>query len=108
MEHAHDRDEWLMLQVTQGERRPLELLIRRYATALLTFIRRMVGDPHRSEELFQEAFLAVWAKRRQYQFPRPFKPWLYTIALNKCRATFRGRAALPAASLEEDAPGSPQ
>ena len=38
-----------------------------------------------------EVFLAVWVKRKQYAFPRPFKPWLYAIALNKCRADFRLR-----------------
>jgi RNA polymerase sigma-70 factor (ECF subfamily) len=66
----------------------------------------MVGDRHRSEELFQEVFLVVWLKRRQYEYPRPFRPWLYTIALNKCRAEFRGRS-LPAASLGEKASDPP-
>jgi RNA polymerase sigma-70 factor (ECF subfamily) len=100
---AHQRDEWLMAEVRLGQREALEPLIRRYATPLLTFIHRMVGDGHRSEELFQEVFLAIWKKRAQYQFPRPFKPWLYRIAVNKCRAAFRGQA-LPTvhlAALEE-------
>src|SRR5262249_48602582 len=66
-------------------------------------IRRMVGDLHRSEELFQEVFLAVWAKRRQYQHPRPFKPWLYAIALNRCRAAFRRPSAPAPVSLEDGA-----
>lgn len=92
MPAVHDQDEWLMAQVAGGQRELLEPLLRRYASPLLTFIRRMVGDAHRSEELFQEVFLAVWVKRKQYQFPRPFKPWLYGIALNKCRETFRTRA----------------
>src|SRR5262249_22188032 len=93
MKQPDERDEWLMGQVALGQRESLEPLVRRYASPLLTFIRRMVGDRHRSEELFQEVFLAVWAKRRQYQFPRPVKAWLYGITLNKCRQTFRGREA---------------
>ena len=72
-----------------------EALVRRHATGLLTFLTRMVGDRHRAEELFQEVFLAVWLKRRQYQHPRPFRPWLYAIALNRCRAVFRLRAPAP-------------
>jgi RNA polymerase sigma-70 factor (ECF subfamily) len=91
MQQAQERDEWLMAQVASGKREHLEPLIRRYANPLLTFIRRMVGDQHKSEELFQEVFLAVWIKRRQYQFPRLFKAWLYAIAVNKCRETYRGR-----------------
>jgi RNA polymerase sigma-70 factor (ECF subfamily) len=93
MNAVEERDEWLMAQVARGKREHLEPLVRRYATPLLTFITRMVGDRHRSEELFQEVFLAVWAKRRQYQFPRTFKSWLYAIALNKCRAAFRRKDA---------------
>ena len=106
MDRQADRDEWLMAQVANGSRDHLEPLIRRYANPLLTFIQRMIGDRHRSEELFQEVFLAVWTKRRQYQFPRPFKAWLYAIAANKCHAVARARR-LAAVALEEEAPWSP-
>ena len=89
MNARNERDEWLMAQVALGHREALEPLVRRYAGPLVGFIRRLVRDSHRGEELFQDVFLAVWQKRTQYQFPRPFKPWLYMIALNKCRADFR-------------------
>jgi hypothetical protein len=39
-------DQWLMCQVSLGSREHLETLIRRYATPLTTFLRRMVADPH--------------------------------------------------------------
>lgn len=90
MQARNERDEWLMAQAALGQRDALEPLVRRYAGPLVGFIRRMIGDSHRAEELFQEVFLTVWQKRSQYQFPRPFKPWLYMIALNRCRADFRG------------------
>jgi RNA polymerase sigma-70 factor (ECF subfamily) len=84
-----ETDEQLMAQVAQNVREPIGILLRRYASPLLTFIQRMVGDRHRSEELFQEVFLAVWTERRRYEFPRPFRAWLYGIAFNKCRNDFR-------------------
>jgi RNA polymerase sigma-70 factor (ECF subfamily) len=96
-----ERDEYLMARVADGQSELLEPLVRRYASQLLTFLCRMTGDRHRAEELFQDTFLAVWLKRWQYQYPRPFKPWLYAIALNKCRAVFR-RAAHPTVALSED------
>lgn len=74
MTRKHETDEWLMEQVAAGCRDGPETLVRRYASPLLTFIQRMIGDRHRSEELFQEVFLAVWLKRKQYQPPRPFRP----------------------------------
>jgi RNA polymerase sigma-70 factor (ECF subfamily) len=100
-------DEWLMAQAAQDRRDALEALVRRYASPLYSFIHHLVGDAHKSEELFQEVFLALWAKRGQYWYPRPFRPWLYAIALNKCRASFRGPAARAALPLEEVAVSGP-
>ena len=95
MEKKQDSDECLMREVAGGKHEPLNTLMRRHATALLTFIQRMIGDPHRAEELFQEVFLAVWIFRRRYQYPLPFRAWLLGIAMNKCRADFRRYNPLP-------------
>ena len=91
MDRAPKTDEWLMGRVSEGDRDRLEPLVRRHASPLLNFIRHMVHDAHRSEELFQEVFLAVWNKRSSYMTWRTFKPWLYAIALNKVREHLRGR-----------------
>lgn len=107
MNLKQERDEWLMAKVAEGRREYVEPLVRRYANPLLTFIRRMVGDAHRSEELFQEVFLAVWRKRRQYRFPRPFKSWVFTIAANKCRAAHRRKHLVAAAPLQDDSRTGP-
>jgi RNA polymerase sigma-70 factor (ECF subfamily) len=107
MEAGDDRDEYLMARVAHNQPELLERLLRRHASPLLTFIQRMVGDRHRSEELFQEVFLAVWVKRQQYTYPRPFKPWLYAIALNKCRAAFRLRSHPVVALPDEDGQAPP-
>ena len=78
-----------MGQVARGKREQLDILVRRYASPLLTFITRMTGDNHLAEEVFQEVFLIVWKKRRQYNENLAFKPWLYRIAVNKCREKYR-------------------
>jgi len=100
MNPRSERDEWLMAQVAAGRRDHLEPLVRRYACPLLTFIRRMLGDHHRAEEVFQEVFLSVWCKRHLYEFPRSFKSWLYAIAVNACHAAQRS-PAVRCAGLEE-------
>jgi RNA polymerase sigma-70 factor (ECF subfamily) len=107
MDPGAQRDEDLMAEVADGRADLLEGLVRRHGTGLLTFLTRMVGDRHRAEELFQEVFLAVWLKRRQYQYPRPFRPWLYAIALNRCRASFRSRRPGSVALLDEHCPADP-
>src|SRR5262245_49973816 len=106
MDPGAERDEFLMSKVADGSSELLEWLVRRHAARLLTFLARMTGDHHRAEELFQEVFLAVWLKRRQYQYPRPFRPWLYSIALNRCRADYRVRKPQPV-PLGEDSSADP-
>jgi RNA polymerase sigma-70 factor (ECF subfamily) len=88
-----DTDEALMAAVAAaGDRAALERLVRRHAGPLLGFVCRMLrGDGHRAEEIVQDALLAVWVKRALYQSGRPFKPWLYAIAVNGCRSEFRSR-----------------
>lgn len=104
MKPANQSDEWLMGQVATGRRDCLEVLLRRYATGLLTYICRMTGDHHRGEELLQEVFLAVWIKRKQYKLSRPFRAWLYAIATNRCRADFRRAKGKQMSSLDEASP----
>ena len=101
------RDEDLMADVADGRADLLEGLVRRHGTPLLTFLTRMVGNRHRAEELFQEVFLAVWLKRQQYKHPRPFRPWLYAIALNRCRADFRLRRSGAVTLPDEHCPADP-
>jgi DNA-directed RNA polymerase specialized sigma24 family protein len=85
MTYGRVTDAMLMWETALGKEQCFERLVRRHAAGLLTFIGRMIGNRHHSEELFQEVILAVWTNRRQYVYPRTFKPWLYKIALNRCR-----------------------
>jgi len=107
MNQPSQSDEWLMGQVAAGKQDCLAPLVRRYASPLLTYIERMVGDRHRAEELFQDVFLAVWAKRKTYKLPKPFRAWLFAIATNACRAAFRRAGPDIVLPLSEYSPESP-
>lgn len=98
-----DPDELLMAQVARGIGDALEPLVRRYAEPLVSFLNRMTGDRHRAEELFQDTFFTVWRKRGTYSFPRPFKPWLYAIALNTFRAAHRREKPVSTLPEQHDA-----
>lgn len=104
MEPRDDSDEGLMRQVALGKAEAISALLRRYAGPLLTFIQRTVGHRQRAEDLFQEVFLAVWVWRGRYCYPRPFRPWLFGIALNKCRADLRRQTYTP--TLLADCPAA--
>jgi RNA polymerase sigma-70 factor (ECF subfamily) len=106
MSQPDQSDEWLMGQVSLGNRDHLAELVRRFAGPLLTFIERMIGDRHRSEELMQEVFLRVWLKRKTYKASHRFRAWLFAIAANHCRTAFR-RANPKAQPLPEHGSGVP-
>jgi RNA polymerase sigma-70 factor, ECF subfamily len=91
---SSDPDELLMAQVAAGRGESLEPLVQRYTVPLVSFLQRMTGSRDRAEDLFQDTFLNVWRKRRTYTFPRPFKPWLYAVAVNVARAAFRSAKEL--------------
>lgn len=104
-------DAVLMREAALGDRGSFEKLVRRHANGLLTFIAGTIGNRHLGEELFQEVVLTVWQKRQQYDYPRPFKPWLYKIAINRCRLEFRRApprtAELPVENLVASSEPSP-
>jgi RNA polymerase sigma-70 factor (ECF subfamily) len=107
-----ETDERLMAEVATGRRECLTPLVDRYAAPLFTFILRMTGNHHRSEELFQDVFLAVWKDGARYRYPRPFKAWLFGIAVKKCQADFRkasfwNRRERQSADWLSDEAGSP-
>lgn len=45
---------------------------------------RMLGDAHRGEDLAQEAFVRLYAKRLEYQPTARFSTYLWRVALNLC------------------------
>lgn len=70
-------------------------LVERWETPIRRLCTRMTGDLHRGEDLAQEAFTRVFARRHDYQPPRRFSTWLWQIAINLCRDELRRRQRRP-------------
>ncbi len=83
-------DELLAQGVQQGNHTHLSILVQRYHAPLLRYLFRMGnGNQMLAEDLVQETFLKLLGNIRQYQYPRPVRPWLYTIAHNLIRDHFK-------------------
>jgi RNA polymerase sigma-70 factor (ECF subfamily) len=52
--------------------------------------------------LVQETFLKLLKSIEQYQYPRPFKPWLYAIATNRARDHFKQADSRRTASAPDE------
>jgi RNA polymerase sigma factor (sigma-70 family) len=79
----------------------------------LAYLYRLLGGrQHMAEDLVQESFLRL-LQHGGYQQGRPFKPWLYAIATNLARDSFKSASARRQVggededwhSLSESAPG---
>lgn len=68
----------------RGDEAAFRALFERYAGRLEAFFSRGLGPRGREGalDLVQKTFLHVHRARRDYDQERPFKPWIYTIALN--------------------------
>lgn len=73
-------DEDLFRAWQHGDAGALETLVQRYHAPLLAHLYRVLADTHLAEDLVQETFLRLIRDAQSYQYPRPFRPWLYTIA----------------------------
>lgn len=85
-------DEQLLRRVLAGDSEALTVLVTRYHRPLLGYLYRLTnGDRPLAEDLTQETFARL-LKPANFQAGRPFKPWLYAIATNLARDTFRSAA----------------
>lgn len=101
-----ESDESLLAGFLKGEERAFEKLVRRYEGPLQGFLFRFLGDSQEAEEIFQEAFVRVYANARRFDPSRKFKTWLYTIALNLARTALKRRRSAPVLAREDTAGGT--
>jgi len=78
-----DSDEQLLLRLRNGDRAVFGPLVRRYERELFGYLRRYLGDDDLADDVFQNTFVAVYVKIKQYEPGRPARPWLYAIATNQ-------------------------
>ena len=94
-------DEQAMWRVqTQDDETAFAQLVRRWEGPIQRLCLRMTGDLHRGEDLAQEAFTRVFAKRKDYQPTGRFSTWLWRIALNLCYDELRRRQRREETSLD--------
>lgn len=98
------RDEDLIAQVQQGQRRAFDELVVRYKGRLFSFILRMVHDPTEAEELTQDTLIRAYVHADKYREIARFSTWIFTIATNLVRNRIRQKRREPAWLILNPAP----
>ena len=97
VEHRSDED--LFSAYLDGDREAFAEIVQRYADELVMFLTKQTGSRAAAEDVFQETFLQIHQTAATFDRTRRFKPWLYTIAVNKGRDYHRRNARRKAMSL---------
>jgi RNA polymerase sigma factor (sigma-70 family) len=84
-------DERLVTLVRAGDDAAFEVLYERHAAAILGFCLHMLGSQDEAEDAVQQAFVAAHRDMQRAAREINFKPWLYTIARNRCLSMLRAR-----------------
>src|SRR5215470_16426395 len=94
-------DEQAMWRVQmQDDHSAFVQLVERWEIPILRLCARMTGDAHRGEDLKQETFARVFARRKDFRTDRKFSTWVWRIALNLCYDELRKLSRHGECSLE--------
>jgi RNA polymerase sigma factor (sigma-70 family) len=97
----------LVAAVRRGSDAAFEELYSRYCHRIRAYVRNMVGDHGRAEDITQEIFIAALRRMRETERPIAFKPWIYEIAKNASIDSFRRTRRAQEVSLDADEGLSP-
>jgi len=99
-------DEQAMWRVKlQDDPQAFAQLVRRWEGPIQALCTRMVGDGHRGEDLAQETFARVFARRKDYQSEARFSTFLWRVALNLCYDELRRIKRRRESFLEDESAG---
>src|SRR5688572_3844553 len=73
-------------------------LVERFQGAVFGLCFRMLGHREDAEDVAQDVFIRTFRSLHTWDCTRPFKPWLLTIAANRCRTALVKRNRRPLAT----------
>jgi RNA polymerase sigma factor (sigma-70 family) len=89
-------DERLVEQIRRGNEAAFEVVYERHHRGILSFCRHMLSSQEEAEDVVQHTFVAAYYDIRSSDKDIKLKPWLYTIARNRCLSVLRARREQPA------------
>lgn len=88
-------DDELVAAAQRGDRRALELLLRRHDERILVLCRRLCRDRGDAEDAAQNAMIAIVRGLPRFDRTAAFTTWSYRVATNACLDELRRRGRRP-------------
>jgi RNA polymerase sigma factor (sigma-70 family) len=84
-------DERLVDQLRRGNEVAFEVIYDRHHRRILSFCRHMLGSREEAEDAVQQTFISAYGELSGGTREIKLKPWLFTIARNRCLSMLRAR-----------------
>lgn len=96
-----DSDEAILARFCEGDASAYGDLLKRFQREIYAYLRRYLGQEALAEDVFQNTFIQVYQKARQFEAGRKVRPWLYAIATHQAIDMLRRLNRRSAVSLEQ-------
>lgn len=94
-------DEVLLVKLKRGNIRSFEAIYDRYAPMVLNFVRKMIKDQMRAEDITQNIFMRLYVSRNSLEPGLSLKNWLFVCARNEALDVLRSKWAKDLAKVQE-------
>jgi RNA polymerase sigma factor (sigma-70 family) len=88
-----------------GDEAAFEVVYERHVPGVLSFCRHMLGSQEEAEDAVQHTFTSAHSALLRDERDIRLKPWLYTIARNRCLSILRARREQPEENVETSTVG---
>jgi RNA polymerase sigma factor (sigma-70 family) len=88
-------DALLVRQCLRGDQSAIRALVERFQAEVFGLCVRLMRHFHDAEDVVQEVFLRIFRSLRRWDSSRPLRPWILSIAVNRCRTWLSRRGHRP-------------
>jgi len=96
-------DPAIIRKAQSGDERAFAQLVQQYESIVYSFAYKVCRDKEKAEEAWQDTFVNVFRKLKQFDGKSKFSTWLYSIVVNNCLMRHR-RSKLELATVPIDFP----
>lgn len=88
-------DASLVRRCLRDDSAAIQSLVERFQGDVLGVCLRLLHHRHDAEDVCQEVFIRVFRSLKRWDSARPLKPWIMSIAFNRCKTWLGQRARRP-------------
>ena len=90
-----DAEQVLVRRCLRGDPHATIELVKQFEQDVVGLCLKMLRHQHDAEDVAQEVFLRVFRSLKSWDSNRPLRPWILTIAVNRCRTAMGKRMKRP-------------